>query len=133
MLALAYVICERRRLGEAGAQGSPSLPVNVHQTGGWHAEARFMIPDADELQALLRASGVADRPHPTQMSVQVSADLLFEDGDITGETWLARADLPALLAHAAPEMHDRLCAWEAFAGALEASGHETRCIVWFIR
>jgi hypothetical protein len=132
MLALAYVICERRRV-EPEAPGQSPLPVNFHQTGGWHAEARFMIPDADELHALLHASGVADRPHPTQMSVQVSADLLFEDGDITGETWLARADLPALLAHAAPEMHDRLCAWEAFAAALEDAGHETRCVVWFIR
>ncbi|GGM05821.1 hypothetical protein [Deinococcus aerophilus] len=133
MLALAYVICERRRLGEAGAQGVGPLPVNVHQTGGWHAEARFLIPDADELQALLHAANVADRPHPAQMSVQVSADLLFEDGDITGETWLTRTDLSALLAHAAPDMHDRLCAWEAFARALETTGHETRCIVWFIR
>lgn len=141
MLALAVVICECRPAG--AGEDRPARPQEaVPNTGEllvpaqpspWQAEARFMIANADELLELLEAAGMAGRAHPPQLSTTVSADLLFEDGDITGETWLARPDLTALRAHAAPEMAGRISAWDAFSRVFEDAGHATRLIVWFIR
>lgn len=140
MLALAVVICES---GPAEAQEDASPAARVSPGDGellvpglpshWQAEARFMVTNADELLELLEVSGVAGRPHPVQLSTLVSADLLFEDGDITGETWLARPDLARMRPHATPELRERISAWDAFARALEDAGQGTRLIVWFIR
>ncbi len=148
MLGLAVVICERGPTGTTGAavvEGGPVVPADARaphlsfdhsgadHSSAWQAEARFMIANADELLELLAVSGVADREHPPHLSTLVSADLLFEDGDIMGRTWLARGDLARLLPHAAPEMRERIAAWDAFSRALEDSGHASRLIVWFIR
>ncbi|MFK7601355.1 hypothetical protein ACI3L1_03990 [Deinococcus sp. SM5_A1] len=141
MLALAVVICESRPAGaqedslsypEQPAAEAGELLVPEHPSP-WQAEARFMVTNADELLELLEVSGVAGRPHPPQLSTLVSADLLFEDGDITGETWLTRPDLTRLLPHAPPELHGQINAWDAFARALEDAGQSSRLIVWFIR
>ncbi len=143
MLALAVVICE---CGPAEAWEDPSAPVptpeHVPDAGElmvpgepspWQAEARFIVANADELLGLLELAGVAGRTHPRHLSTMVSADLLFEDGDITGETWLSRKDLTLLKPYATPEMKGRLNAWDAFSRAFEDAGQVTRLIVWFIR
>lgn len=141
MLALAVVICECGPVG-AAEEGSLAASAPVPDAGEllmpaqpspWQAEARFMVANADELLELLEVVGVANRAHPPQLSTVVSADLLFEDGDITGETWLTRSDLALLGAHAAPEMGERINAWDAFSRVFEDAGHATRLIVWFIR
>ncbi|CAM3643692.1 hypothetical protein [Deinococcus frigens] len=140
MLALAVVICESSPAETP--QDSPSSARISLRAGGlltpeqpspWQAEARFIVANADELLELLGVSDVADRLHPPQLSTLVSADLLFEDGDITGHTCLTRPDLARMRPHAAPELRERINAWDAFARALEDAGQATRLIVWFIR
>lgn len=147
MLGLAVVVCESGPVGVAGpapTAGTVTAPdadapglafdhSGADLSGAWQAEARFMIDNADELLDLLAAAGVGDRDHPPHLSTLVSADLLFEDGDVIGKTWLARPDLARLLPHAAPAMQNRINAWAAFARALEDAGHGSRLIVWFIR
>jgi hypothetical protein len=141
MLALAVVICE---CGPAGTWEDRPAHLGEHvpdhgellvpaQPSPWQAEARFMIANADELLELLELAGVAGRAHPPHLSTMVSADLLFEDGDIIGETWLTRPDLTLLRPHATPVLGERISAWDAFSRVFEAAGHATRLIVWFIR
>lgn len=142
MLALAVVICESGPT-ETQEHSLPATRVSAAAEAGellvpedpspWQAEARFMVNNADELLELLEVSGVAGRPHPPQLSTLVSADLLFEDGDITGKTWLTRPDLSRMQPHATPELKGRINAWDAFAGALENAGQASRLIIWFIR
>jgi len=143
VLALAVVICECGPAEAWEALAAPT-PTAEHasdagelivpgQPSPWQAEARFMIANADELLGLLERAGVADRAHPRHLSTMVSADLLFEDGDITGETWLSRTDLTLLKPYATPEMQARIDAWDAFSRVFEDAGQVTRLIVWFIR
>ncbi|MDV6374583.1 hypothetical protein [Deinococcus arenicola] len=141
MLALAVVICESGPLESAPPDAEPDGRKQEQgeghyhdsQLSAWQAEARFMIANADELFGLLTVAGVSGRLHPPQLSTQVSADLLFEDGDIIGETWLIRPDLAQMWPHAASELRELISAWDAFARALENAGRATRLIVWFIR
>lgn len=123
MPALAYIVCEARHQVE--------LPLN--EGADWQAEAHFLVPGPTEFQELLVSAGVADRLHPPNLSTLVSADILFEDGDIVGQTQLTVDELPLLLPLASAAMQARLLAWAAFARALEDQGQVTRLIVWFIR
>ncbi|MFC3835279.1 MULTISPECIES: hypothetical protein [Deinococcus] len=118
MLALAYILCERRPRDPAGE---------------WEAEARFLLPTPTAFAEGLEAAGLADRGHPTDLGVQVSTDILFEDGDITGQTIVHPPEIPALLPHVDDATQLRLQAWHAFAVALEASGQDARLVIWFIR
>lgn len=117
MLALAYILCERR---------PPT-------SGDWETEARFLMPNPSAFLKALDVAGLAGRQHPGDLSLQVSTDLLFEDGDIVGQTYLRPEELPAVLPHADPDMALRLRAWLAFAQALEHAGQDARLIIWFIR
>ena len=117
MLALASILCERRPLSSSD----------------WETEARFLMPTPSAFLDALGAAGLAGRQHPSYLSLQVSTDLLFEDGDIVGQTYLRPHEIPALLPHADPDMALRLRAWAAFAHALEADGQEARLIIWFLR
>ena len=117
MLALAYILCERR----------------PRSGSDWETEARFLMPTPSAFLEALGAAGLGERQHPGDLSLQVSTDLLFEDGDIVGQTFLRPDELPALLPHADPDMALRLRAWAVFAQALEQEGQEARLIIWFIR
>lgn len=117
MLALAYILCERRPRSSAD----------------WETEARFLMPNPAAFLDALGAAGLAGRQHPGDLSLQVSTDLLFEDGDIVGQTSVRPEEIMALLPHADPDMALRLRAWAAFAHALEGDGQDARLIIWFIR
>ncbi|WP_412028819.1 hypothetical protein [Deinococcus yunweiensis] len=119
MLALAYILCERR----------PRDPA----PGEWEAEARFLLPTPTAFAEGLDAAGLGDRGHPTDLGVQVSTDILFEDGDITGQTIVLPTEIPVLMPHVDAATRLRLQAWRAFALALEDSGQDARLVIWFIR
>lgn len=123
MPALAYVVCESRV--------DTGLP--LHDGADWQAEARFLVAYPGELMDLLGAAGLSDRPHPPNLSTLVSADILFEDGDIVGRTQITVDELPALAELASQELRVRVLAWGAFARSLEVQGQVTRLIIWFIR
>ncbi len=134
MLALAYILCERR----PRAPHSSPPPSGRHETspsgpGDWEAEARFLLPTPTAFLDALEAAGLADRGHPTDLGVQVSTDILFEDGDITGQTVVQPAEIHALLPHVDESTCQRLRAWDAFARSLEADGQDVRLVIWFIR
>ncbi|GHF33325.1 hypothetical protein HNQ07_000282 [Deinococcus metalli] len=119
MLALVYILCERR----------PRAPA----VGEWEAEARFLLPTPTAFLEALETAGLADRGHPTDLGVQVSTDILFEDGDITGQTVVHPAELLSLAAHVDDATRVRVHAWHAFAQALEHDGQDARLVIWFIR
>ena len=123
MLALAYVLCERR----------PAAPPSSPSGGEWEAEAHFLLPTPTAFLGALEAAGLADRGHPTDLGVQVSTDLLFEDGEVTGQTIVHPAEITILLPHVDEATRLRLRAWDAFARALEADGQDARLVIWFIR
>ncbi|UBV41657.1 hypothetical protein LAJ19_08280 [Deinococcus taeanensis] len=119
MPALAYIFCESCAAPETGSD--------------WTGEARFLMDGAQEFLTLLERAGLANLGHPDVTSLQVSAETLFEDGEIIGRTTLTAADLATLLTHAPPEQHPRLLAWAAFAYALEGQGQAARLLIWFVR
>ncbi|WP_189072178.1 hypothetical protein [Deinococcus sedimenti] len=121
MPTLAFIFCETR----------PTHP-DPAPTGDWTGEARFLLDPAQDLHAALEAADVAGRGHPDDLSVQVSAEALFEDGHITGQTVLSAADLATLTAHLPELHHPRIMAWAAFAYALDSQGQNTRFILWFV-
>lgn len=124
MLALAYILCERR----------PCAPLpDVPTPGEWEAEARFLLPTPTAFAEALEAAGLDGRGHPTDLGVQVSTDILFEDGEITGQTVVHPAEIPALLPHVDAPTRLRVQAWHAFAQALERGGQDARLVIWFIR
>jgi hypothetical protein len=124
MLALAYILCERR----PRAPRPDPLP-----HGEWEAEARFLLPTPTAFLEALEAAGLAGRGHPGDLGVQVSTDILFEDGEIIGQTVVHPAEILSLLPHVDDATRLRLHAWAAFAGALEHGGQDARLVIWFIR
>ncbi|THF88113.1 hypothetical protein E7T09_02540 [Deinococcus sp. KSM4-11] len=124
MLALAYILCERRPHGPPSGAAGP---------GEWEAEARFLLPTPTAFLEALEAAGLADRGHPTDLGVQVSTDILFEDGDIVGQTVVRPEEIHELLPHVDDPTRLRLHAWDAFAKALELDGQDARLVIWFIR
>lgn len=123
MPALAYIVCE--------ARANTTLPLN--EGADWQAEAHFLVPQPSEFKALLDGAGMGDRLHPPNLSSLISADILFEDGDIEGQTQVTVDELPLLYPLAPADLLTRLQAWEAFLRAMEAGGQITRLIIWFIR
>ncbi|MXV18561.1 hypothetical protein [Deinococcus xianganensis] len=118
MPSLAYIFCETRPRSTAAAE--------------WTGEARFLLDPPGDLLSALHAAPLHDLGHPDDLSVQVSAEALFEDGEITGRTTLSAADLATLTAHLPDAHHARLLAWAAFAYALDGQDHDARFIIWFV-
>ncbi len=121
MPALAFIFCETR-----------PHPLGESPQTDWSGEARFLLEPAAELHHALQAAHLNDLGHPDDLSVQVSAEALFEDGEITGRTVLSAADLATLTAHLPEAHHARVLAWAAFAYALEGQGNEARLVIWFV-
>lgn len=121
MPTLAVIFCETRP-----HPAEPAPPAD------WTGEARFLLDPPGDLLAALHAAQLHDRGHPDDLSVQVSAEALFEDGHITGQTVLSAADLATLTAHLPEPHHPRIMAWAAFAYALDSQGQNTRFILWFV-
>lgn len=122
MPTLAVIFCETRP-----HPAEPAPPAD------WTGEARFLLDPPGDLLAALQAAQLHDRGHPDDLSVQVSAEALFEDGEIIGRTTLSAADLATLTPHLPELHHARLLAWAAFAYALEGQGLEARLVAWFVR
>lgn len=123
------------RRAEPGVRGVSSLAYVIceAQDGGpWRAEARFLVSSGRDLRALLEGAGLADRGHPPDLSATVRGDLVMEDRPVSGHTALTAADLAVLVSLTSPAEQPRLRAWQAFAGALEASERSVRLIVWFV-
>ncbi|GGK85854.1 hypothetical protein GCM10010844_00460 [Deinococcus radiotolerans] len=119
MPALAFIFCETR-------------PHPTTTPTEWTGEARLLLDPPRDLLDALHAADLHDLGHPDDLSVQVSAETLFEDGQITGRTTLNAADLATLTAHLPDPHHARLLAWAAFAYAFERQGNEARFIMWFV-
>lgn len=114
MAGLAFVVCEALEAGE------------------WQAEARFLVRNARSLQDLLQQAELASRGHPADVSATVHTDLLFEEGQVSDQTFVTFSELPRLTVPAALEDYPRLAAWDGFARALEHSGRRSRLVIWFV-
>ncbi|NTX99707.1 hypothetical protein [Deinococcus sp. JMULE3] len=105
---------------------------HTQEPAEWTGEARFLLDPPGDLLGALHAAHLHDLGHPDDLSVQVSAEALFEDGEITGRTVLSAADLATLTAHLPEAHHARVLAWAAFAYALEGQGNDARFVIWFV-
>ncbi len=123
MPAQAYLICESR---------PAQFPLPTEGTD-WEIQARFFIPHPPELAGLLQQFGLADRGHPSHLSSVVSAEILFEDGDIIFKTYLLAHEIQGLALQASVLLVSRLWMWAACLTCLEEENFQARLIIWFIK